>query len=551
MDPDAPIGAAAAAVDPVTLEVVRNAVLSIAEEMAVIMMRSARAPLLKEAGDLSCAITDAAGRLVAQGRDIPIHLGVMAFTVKEFLKQVPPERLRPGDVYFTNLKEVGGNHLPDVKAIRPVFHEDELVAFAINLAHWPDIGGAIAGSYYPTATEVYQEGLQIPPLKLFDARGVDRTYLELILRNVRGREEREGDILAQYATNAVAAERLDEVFQAHGREVVLACLDRFLAESEQQMRAAIRELPDGRYEGEDFLDDDGLGSGPIPIRVAIQVRGEEVTFDFSGTAPQVRGPLNTTFFATCSAVFYACKTLLGPDIAPNDGAYRCLRVNAPPGTILNAGPEAPVVGGNHETSMRVVDAIFRALAPVLPGRVGAGGTATSGLTLLTGRRADGSTFLFYEPHGGGEGATARRDGTNAVRVHMSNVMNTPIEVVESEYPLRIEAYALRPGSAGRGRFRGGLGLRRAYRILAEEAQVTTMLERALVPPWGLAGGAPGAPYRITLERDGTARPVQGKETVVLRRGDLLVVETCGGGGVGPPEARDPALREADRAEGYL
>jgi N-methylhydantoinase B len=537
--------------DPITLEVVRNAVLSIAEEMAVIMMRSARAPLLKESGDLSCALTDAAGRLIAQGKDIPIHLGVMAFTVKEFLKWVAPRGLQPGDVYFTNLKEVGGNHLPDVKAIRPVFHGGRLVAFAINLAHWSDIGGATAGSYHPIATEIYQEGLQIPPLRLFDAGGVDRTCLELILRNVRGRDEREGDIFAQYATNAVAAERLGEVFDAHGRDAALACFDRFLAESEQQMRGAIRALPDGSYLGEDLLDDDGLGSGPIPIRVAVQVRGDEIAFDFTGTSPQVRGPVNTTAFATCSAVFYACKTLLGPDVAPNDGAYRCIQVHAPAGTILNAGPEAPVVGGNHETTQRVVDAIFRALAPILPERIGAAGPATSGLTLFTGRRADGNVFLFYEPHGGGEGATGWRDGTNAVRVHMSNVMNTPIEVAETEYPLRIEAYALRPGSAGAGRFRGGLGMRRAYRILGEEAQVTTMLERAVVPPWGLAGGKPGAPFRITLERGGTARPVRGKETVALRRGDLLVLETCGGGGVGPPEERDPALTEADHAAGYL
>ena len=538
-------------VDPVTLEVVRNAVLSIAEEMAVIMMRSARAPLLKEAGDLSCALTDAAGRLIAQGRDIPVHLGVMAFTVKEFLKWVPPESLRPGDVYFTNLKEVGGNHLPDVKAIRPVFHDGRIVAFAINLAHWPDVGGAIAGSYYPTATEIYQEGIQIPPVRLFDAGGVDRAILEFILRNVRGREEREGDIFAQYATNAVAAERVGEVFRVHGAEVVLACFGRYLAESEQQMRAAIAALPDGRYAGEDFLDDDGLGSGPIPIRVTVEVRGDEIAFEFAGTSRQVRGPVNTTVFATSSAVFYACKTLLGPEVAPNDGAYRCVWVHAPAGTVLNAGPEAPVVGGNHETSMRVVDAIYRALAPVLPDRVGASGPTTSGLTLFTGRRTDGRTFLFYEPHGGGEGAMAHRDGTSGVRVHMSNVMNTPIEVVETEYPLRIETYALRPGSAGAGRFRGGLGLRRTYRVLTDDAQVTTMLERAVIPPWGLEGGAPGAPYRVTLERDGAARQLQGKETVVLRRGDLLVLETCGGGGVGPADARDPALREADRAEGYV
>lgn len=538
-------------IHPVTLEVVRNAVFSVAEEMSAILMRSARSPLLKEAGDFSCALTDAEGRLIAQGKDIPVHLGVMAFTIKEFLKWLGPLGTRPGDVYFTNLTRLGGNHLPDVKAIRPVFFGDRLVAFAINLAHWADIGGYTAGSYVTSATEIYQEGLQISPIRLFDVEGPRREALELILANVRGRAEREGDIFAQYAANDVAVRRLQDLFAHYGRETVLACFARMLEESEEQMRAEIRRIPDGVYRGEDFMDDDGIEDRRHRIAVTVTIAGDEARFDFAGTGPQAKGPINTTAFATCSAVYYAMKALAGPHIPANDGCYRPLRVAIPPGSLLDCGPEAPVVGGNHETTQRVVDAIFRALAPGIPDRVTAGGPTTSGLAFLTGRQGDGRPFFLYEPHGGGEGAAGHRDGTNGVRVHMSNVMNTPTEIIEAEFPIEVLFHELRPGSAGAGRHRGGLGFRRAYRVLCPEAQLTTMTERCRVPPWGLFGGEPGLPYRLTLEREGERRPVPGKATVPLRRGDVLLVETCGGGGFGPAAERDPALVEADRREGYV
>ena len=535
------------AVHPVTLEVVRNGIFAIAEEMSAIVMRSARSPLLKEAGDLSSALTDARGRLIAQGKDIPIHLGVMAFTVKEFLKRVPRRRLREGDQYYLNLPEVGGNHLPDVKAIRPVFAGGRLAAFAITLAHWADIGGAVPGSYVPWATEAYQEGLRIAPIRVFTRKGPEPA-LELILSNLRGREEREGDLMAQYAANEVAARRLGELVERYGVETVLACFDRFRAESEAQMRAAIRTIPPGVYEGEDWLDDDGIEERPIPVRVRVTIRGDRASFDFAGTGAQAKGPVNTTLFVTSSAVYYSLKALVGPEIPANDGCYRPIRVTVPPGTILNPTPDAPVVGGNHETSQRVVDAIFKALAPALPERITAGGPTTSGLLLFGGRR-DGRWYILYEVHGGGEGAAAHRDGGHAVRVHMSNVMNTPTEVVEAEYPIEVLRHELRVGSGGAGRHAGGLGLVRAYRVLGE-ATLTTMLERRVVPPWGIFGGADGLPFRITLERKGQVREVKGKETLPLHPGDLVTIETSGGGAYGPPADRPPALTAHDHAEGY-
>ncbi len=537
--------------DPVTLEVVRHAVFSVAEEMRVILMRSARSPVLKEAGDLSCALTDARGRLIAQGHDIPIHLGVMAFTVEEFLRRVPPSTLREGDVYFTNDPEVGGNHLPDVKAIMPVFHRGHLVAFAINLAHWPDVGGGRQGSYVATARDRYAEGLCIPPVPLFVRGEANEPLLEMVLSNVRGRDERRGDILAQYASNAVAAARLREVFDRFGVDVVTGCLDRFLDESEAMMRAEIAKVPSGEFPGEDWLDDDGIGDAPLRIAVRVRAEGGTLHFDFAGTAPEAPGPLNATRFVTASAVFYAARALLGPEIPVNAGCYRPLILHVPPGSILNPGADAPRVGGNHETSQRVVDAVLRALAPALPDRIVAGGAGTSGLVMLSGRHQDGRPFILYEVHGGGEGAGAGRDGTNAVRVHMSNVMNTPVEVIESEYPLRVEWCELRPDSGGRGRHRGGLGLRRAYRLLCEEGELSTMVERTRIPPWGVFGGGDGAPFRVVCEREGRTVPVRGKENRDLRRGDLIVVDSCGGGGYGPPEERPAALAEADRRNGYV
>jgi N-methylhydantoinase B len=522
-------------VDPFTVEVIRHALSAAAEEMSFVVMRSARSPLLREAGDLSSAITDHTGELVAQGRDIPIHLGVLSFTVKKFLERVPPERLQPGDVWFLNLPEVGGNHLPDVKAIRPIFVDDRLVAFGVSLAHWGDIGGAWAGSYFAGATETWQEGVRIPPLRLFTAEGCDREKLDFLLANVRGEVEREGDILAQVAATRAAEVRLHQMAQEHGWATVRAALDRMNDLSEAQMREAIAGLPDGVYQGEDFLDDDGPGGAPVAIRVRIEIKGDEASFDFSGTDDAVAGPLNTTPFVAIAAVYYAIKAIAGPEIQPNGGCYRPLTIRTRPGSVLEPGYDRPVVGGNHETSTRAVDAIVKALEPAVPERLTAGGSTTAGLLIFGGRRRDGAMGTFYEVHGGGEGARDHRDGMPAVRVHLTNTMNTPAEVVEAEYFVRVEEQRLRAGSGGAGRHRGGDGQRRTYAVLKDGMTLTTMFERRVIPPYGLQGGQPGQPFRCTLLRsDGTTRVVTGKENLSLRAGDRVVLETCGGGGYGTP-----------------
>lgn len=521
-------------IDPVTLEVIRNALTAAAEGMSLTVMRCARSPLLREAGDLSSALTDANGELIAQGRDIPMHLGVMAFTVKEFLKRVARERLRPGDVWFLNLPDVGGNHLPDVKAIQPIFHAGALQAFAVSLAHWADIGGAVPGSYVANASDAWQEGLRIAPLRLFGRDGPDREKLDFVLANVRGDREREGDILAQMAATRMADERLQEILTEHGVETVQAAIRAMHDNSAEVMRDVIRQLPRGPFVGEDFLDDDGTGSKPIAVRVRMTFAEGVGTFDFSATDDAARGPVNTTPFITAAGVLYAMNCLARDDDASRTGgALRPLRVITRPGSLLQPGPDRPVVGGNHETSQRVVDAIFRGLEPVIPERLSAGGPTTSGLLLFSFKDAGGSRVTLYETHGGGEGARTDRDGMPVVRVHMSNVMNTPAEIIEAAYPLRVVRQELRRGSGGGGRHRGGDGLRRDYLVMAEEGTLTTMFERRVVPPYGLQGGASGAPFRCTLTRaDGSSRELPGKCNIALRAGDRVLMESSGGGGYG-------------------
>lgn len=537
-----------APIDPVTLEVIRNALSAAAEEMSMVVMRAARSPLLREAGDHSSAITDRDGYLIAQGRDVPMHMGVMSFTVREFLKRVPKEALAPGDVWFLNLPEVGGNHLPDVKAIRPIYLDGEIGAFAVSLAHWADTGGALPGSYVPFATDAWQEGLRIPPFRLFSAAGPDREKLDMVLANVRGAPEREGDILAQMAATKVAEERLHEMADEHGSNVIVDAMTAIHDRAEAQMRAAIREIPEGVYEGEDWLDDDAAGGPPLRIHASVRIVGGAAEFDFTQSADAARGPINTTPFITAASVFYVMKAVFGPDIQPCAGCYRPFSVKTRQGSVLEPALDKPVVGGNHETSQRIADAIFRAFASIVPEKLTAGGPTTSGLILFGGRRADGVWTTLYETHGGGEGARIDRDGMPVIRVHMSNVMNTPAEVIEAEYPLRVDCQRLREGSGGEGRFRGGEGLHRRYTVLCDDMSVTSMFERRVIPPYGLEGGEPGKPFRVTV-RSGTDEPYElpGKANIRLTTGDQVTVESCGGGGYGAPATNtDTTSKGAER-----
>jgi N-methylhydantoinase B len=519
--------------DPFTIEVIRHALVSAAEEMSLVVARSARSPLLRETGDLSSALTDGEGRTIAQGRDMPVHLGVMNFTVKEFLKRVDRAVLRPGDMWVLNLPEVGGNHLPDVKVIRPIFHDGELAAFAVSLAHWVDIGGAMPGSYYAAASDIWQEGVRIPPTRLFADDKPVQDKIDLIMANVRGADEREGDLLAQAASTRAAEVRMREIFAEHGLATFRAAIEEQLDQSERQTRRLLRGLPQGTFHGEDELDNRGPNGERVRVRVDVTIREDSATFDFSRTDDAIEAPMNASPFLTAAAVCYMVKALAGEQIFNNDGVFRPLEIITRPGSLLQPGPYVPVVGGTTEVTQRCTDAIIKSLADAIPERLTAGGSATSGIMIFSGRRPDGQWWTYYESHAGGEGARAERDGHPVVRTNVGNIMNTPVETIETAFPIRVVRQQLRRGSGGAGRHRGGDGMIREYRMLSDHVEFTTMVERGEVAPYALAGGGAGTPFRVTLLHEGDPpKQVSGKGNYHLRRGDTVLVETAGGGGYG-------------------
>jgi N-methylhydantoinase B len=518
--------------DPFAVEVIRHGLSAAAEEMSLVMTRSARSPLLREAGDLSSAITDAKGDLVGQGRDIPIHLGAMAYTVPELLKVLSVGDLNDGDVLIYNLGALGGNHLNDVKVVRPVFVDGDIVAFAISLAHWPDIGGTWPGSYFAKAIDTFQEAMRIPPVLIATADGVSASIMQLLKANVRDPQACEGDLLGQIAATKAGEKRIVELCRQHGKDIFVATLTRLHDFSEIEMREAIRALPDGVYEGEDYLDDGGAGGEPARIHAKITIAGDEATFDLSGSSDRVSNFCNTTPFIARSAVAYSARIMSGRDMQQNAGALRPLTIITRPGSILEPGWTAAVAAGNHETSMRIVDAIFRAMQDAIPERLSAGGATTAGVLFFAEPRSDGSWNMLYEVHGGGEGARYDRDGVSVTRVHLANTSNTPAEVIEANYRIRVEQQSIRRESGGVGKYRGGDGVVRSYRILAPSMHLTTCIERMVIPPFGMQGGTPGQTCRISLIRGGANVEIDGKSNLVLQQDDLVTIESCGGGGYG-------------------
>ena len=518
--------------DPFAVEVIRHGLSAAAEEMSLVMTRSARSPLLREAGDLSSAVTDAKGELVGQGRDIPIHLGAMAYTVPELLKVVPADRLNDGDVLIYNLGALGGNHLNDVKVVRPVFVDGEIVAFAVSLAHWPDIGGTWPGSYFAKAIDTFQEAMRIPPVLIATAAGVSAPIMQMLKVNVRDPEACEGDLLGQIAATKAGEKRIVELCRQHGKQAFAATLSRLHDLSEIEMREALRELPDGVYEGEDHLDDGGANGEPARIHVKITIAGDQATFDLSGSCDRVSNFCNTTPFIARSAVAYSARIMSGRDMQQNAGALRPLTIITRPGSILEPGWTASVAAGNHETSMRIVDAIFRAMQHTIPQRLSAGGATTAGVLFFAEPRRDGSWKMLYEVHGGGEGARHDRGGVSATRVHLANTSNTPAEVIEANYKIRVERQAIRRHSGGAGKYRGGDGVIRSYRILATSMLLTTCIERMVIPPFGMQGGEAGKTCLVSLIRQGVNVEIDGKSNVVLQQDDVVTIESCGGGGYG-------------------
>ena len=516
--------------DAVALAVMNNRLAAIAEEMGVVLGQTAYSPNIKERRDYSCALFDGRGELVAQAAHIPVHLGSTPLSVRAAIERL---ELQPGDVAVLNDPFAGGTHLPDVTVVMPIFLRGQKPAFAYvaNRAHHADIGGMAPGSM-ALATEIYQEGFRLPPVKLMVGGEPARDIFELFLANTRVREEREGDLRAQVAALQVGAERTCALVETVGRAEVAAAMDALKNYADRLMRAALRNIKPGTYSAEDFLDDDGFGTGPIPLRVAIKIGGGRAVVDFSGSAPQVRGSVNANYAVTLSATFYVMKCLAAEAVPANEGLMRPIRMIAPEGTIVNALPPAAVAGGNVETSQRIVDVLFRAMAEAAVDRIPAASSGTmSNLTIGGYDSFRSRHFSYYETIAGGVGAAPGHPGASGLHTHMTNTLNTPIEALEAYYPMRITEYRIRRGSGGHGEYDGGDGLVRELECLVE-SNLSLLSDRRVTAPWGLQGGGAGEIGVNYLIHMGTSIKLPGKTNVQLAPADRIRIETPGGGAWG-------------------
>ena len=517
--------------DPIKLELYKNILTSVSEEMGVTLQRTAFSPNIKERLDFSCAVFDASGQMVAQAAHIPVHLGSMPLSV---LAAIEHTEMAPGDMVVLNDPYRGGTHLPDITLVAPVFGEKSTNRpnfFVANRAHHADVGGMTPGSM-PLATSVIQEGIRIPPVKLVRAGELDSDLWELILANVRTPTERRGDMEAQLAANRIGERRLQEIATKYGMSGIEAYMQELCAYSGRMVRSFLREIPDGIYTFSDFLDNDAITDEPIEIRVAIEIKDGTAIVDFTGTSGQVRGSVNAIYAITVSAVFYTFRCIAGEDVSSNAGCLEPIQIIAPEGSVINAKFPAAVAGGNVETSQRIVDVLFGALAKACPNRIPAASCGSmSNLTVGGYDVLRGKDFTYYETIAGGMGARPNCDGIDAIHTHMTNTMNTPIEAIETSYPMQVEQYAIRRANGGAGEFQGGAGIVRSLRLLTD-AEITILSERRVFQPYGLQGGEKGQLGRNVLIRDGKEQPVAGKATFSIKEGDIIQIETPGGGGYG-------------------
>jgi N-methylhydantoinase B len=518
--------------DPAEIAVIGHALHSVAVEMGAALRRTAFSPNIKERRDYSSAVFSADGDLIAMGDDMPVHLGSMPMSVAAVLADL---RLNPGDVALLNDPYRGGTHLPDITMVAPVFlaGRNRAAFYVANRAHHADVGGMYPGSMGP-CREIAQEGIRIPPVKLMHAGKMDAQLLSIILANVRTPKEREGDLTAQLGACRIGATRMLELVERFGHARLLQGVRAMLTGSEHLMRNVLASLPAGKWQAEDFLDDDGVIPGPIAIRVCVtnDPRRRRATVDFAGTDPQVPGSINAVYAITWSAVFYVFRCLLPPGAIATAGLMRPVTVLAPAGSIVNARPPAAVAGGNVETSQRVVDTLMRALAPALPERIPAASSGTmNNLTIGGIDPRSGQPYTYYETIAGGHGASPQSPGASGHHAHMTNSLNTPVEALEYAYPFRMIQYTIRRDSGGEGKYRGGDGIIRELELLGD-AQVTLLADRRKTQPWGLAGGQPGAPGQTTILRSNAEENLPGKCTRELKAGTRIRIESPGGGAWG-------------------
>ena len=509
--------------DPVTLSVLASAFSGIAEEMGAVLIRGAYSSNIKERRDCSAALFDADGRMVAQAEHIPVHLGAMPESVAAVMERDP----RPGDVFALNDPYSGGTHLPDITLVSPVAPGGEILGFAVTRAHHSDVGGMRPGSMPSDSREIWQEGLVIPPVRLVTGGEYADDVLALVLANVRTPDIRRGDLRAQIAAHRLAEERVGELVERRGRDLVLTAFAQVLEYAERRTREALGDVPDGTYRAEGEVEGDGATDDDLPLCVVVTVDGDAMTIDFAGTSGQTAGNVNCPLAVTRSACYFALRVLLPDDVPANAGAYAPLTIAAPEGSLVNARSPAAVVAGNVETSQRIADTVLLALSQAVDLPAQGQGTMNN---LVMG----GPGWTYYETIGGGQGASRSGDGPSGVHVGMSNTLNTPVEALELEYPLRVERYELDYGSGGQGEHRGGDGIVRAVRVLAP-ASLSLLTDRRRHAPKGIDGGGDGRPG-ANLLGDEELPPKASRE---LSAGDVVTVRTPGGGGAGRSTSQPP------------
>jgi N-methylhydantoinase B len=540
--------------DPIAAEIIVSGLAYASEEMGIAVRNAAYSPNIKERLDHSCAIFDRDVRLVAQAEHIPVHLGSLPWGLRATIARIAADgdAMRRGDQWVVNDPYLSGTHLNDVTVIRPIFVAGELFGYAAGKAHHADVGGSVPGSMPPDARELFAEGFIMPPMRLMRDDRVVSEAVALFRANSRTPETRSGDLRAQLAGNVTGERRVLELVERYGAATVAGATAKAIADGEQRMRAALRAFPDGVADVRDVMEDE-RGEPSIELVLRLEKRGDRMRLDYTGTAAQRAMPLNAVYGVTLSGAYYAIRALLGADIPMNDGVFRPIEIHVPEGTLLNPRRPAPVSAGNVETSMRNADLVLSALAQLAPDRVPAQSGGSMNNVMMGGIDERGRPWAFYETNGCGMGARPDADGVDAIQAHMTNTLNTPIEVIERTFPLRVVRYEFADATAGDGRFRGGAGLVRALEVRANPVTVSLLGERHAVRPRGSAGGRDGATARHTLiattggARDERVLPA--KVTLQLQPGETLVVQTAGGGGYGDPARRDPTARERDSADG--
>ena len=535
-------------IDPITLEVVRNRLGGIADEMQSTLLRSSFSPIVKEGLDASAALFTLSGETLAQATAIPIHLATLIPVVRRILDTYPTDTMREGDIFVMNDPYHGGTHLPDIALIMPVFHDGRPVAFSTAMTHHQDVGGMSPGSVPTVATEIFQEGIRIPPLKLHDAGQPNQTLLDLLRLNVRVPESFFGDLNAQIAACTIGARRVRALAEKHGANRLPSMIEALLQRSETLMRAGIARIPDGTYSYSDYLDNDGIDlETPVRFEVTAIVSGDEVTLDFEGTSPQVRGPFNCVPSGAHAAAYFAMHALTDPTIPTNGGCFRPIHLKLPEGSVVNPREPAPV-NSRTSTIKRMTGVIIGALRQANPEDAPADAAGELLVLAFGGARADGSRYVVGELIASGSGASKGKDGVDVIETDGTNCMNLPVEALEMDVPIRVLRSELRRNSGGTGQFRGGLGLTREYEILGGEVTFTHRGERHNYAAQGAAGGEPGAlAYSEIRRKDGSVEIVPSKRLTTLMPGDRVIVNTAGGGGWGPVTDRDPARTEADLA----